>query len=518
MTHTESLPRDPRQATDLAAFSILLLVWEGIILVILSVWAKYPEGEDGLTDNAYWYQTRDVSIMVFFGFGFLMTYLRRYGFSAICYSFVIAAIVCQWSIIWQLFFEELSHHDAKFDGRRDVGVFHFLHGLFCSAAVLISYGAVLGKINPTQIVVLAFFEPFFFWVNFYVSFLTLKALDIGGGIFLHEFGAYYGLAVTFFVTSKRSKGHPDNVSCYSSDIFSLAGTLFLFIMWPSFNAVTAVPGTPQVRALTNTFLSLCGAVISASVVSRLFSGGKFEMAHMQNSTLAGGVMMGTAGDLNVSVAGAIASGLVAGAISVLGYRYLTPFLSRRLGIQDICGVHNLHGMPGVLGGIISIFVTTGVSQDHPEEFPRGENQGGYQTAALFITFGIAVGGGLFTGFIIWLMDFWAPIGKDDLYNDRAYWQLPSDYEWVVDTDENAVEMEDVEAGADGEKKKRKRNNTFLRPQGRDQLKPRYNRTGSLLDLNAQNGNFAKHDARPPAAPVHVEAEQNDASSSSSESS
>ena len=122
-------------------------------------------------------------------------------------------------------------------------------------------------------------------------------------------------------------------------------------MWPSFNAATADPGSPQLRAMVNTFLSLCGCTVSTFFLSRWLSEGKylslslihscallsflgrFEIVHIQNSTLAGGVVMGVAAHLDIYPAAAIACGAVVGLVSVLGYRFLTPFLSIHLGIQ-----------------------------------------------------------------------------------------------------------------------------------------------------------------------------------------
>ena len=49
----------------------------------------------------------------------------------------------------------------------------------------------------------------------------------------------------------------------------------------------------------------------------------YLQVHIQNSTLAGGVAIGTAADMMVQPWGAVLIGMIAGVISVLGYAYLT---------------------------------------------------------------------------------------------------------------------------------------------------------------------------------------------------
>lgn len=74
-----------------------------------------------------------------------------------------------------------------------------------------------------------------------------------------------------------------------------------------------------------------------------------------NATLAGGVSVGSASDLVVTAGVAMAIGTLAGIVSSLGFIYLGKWLSKKINLQDTCGVHNLHGMPGVLGGCIGAF-------------------------------------------------------------------------------------------------------------------------------------------------------------------
>ena len=66
-----------------------------------------------------------------------------------------------------------------------------------SAAVLISFGVIIGKVNLLQILIMAIIETVFVTVNCYLGYSVLGVNDVGGSIFIHTFGAYFGLAVSF---------------------------------------------------------------------------------------------------------------------------------------------------------------------------------------------------------------------------------------------------------------------------------------------------------------------------------
>lgn len=42
---------------------------------------------------------QDVHVMIFIGFGYLMTFLRKYGFSATGFNLLVAALVIQWAFL-----------------------------------------------------------------------------------------------------------------------------------------------------------------------------------------------------------------------------------------------------------------------------------------------------------------------------------------------------------------------------------------------------------------------------------
>lgn len=65
-------------------------------------------------------------------------------------------------------------------------------------------------------------------------------------------------------------------------------------------------------------------IVTTFVLSAIVSHeNKLDMVHVQNSTLAGGVAVGSVCNLLIGPHGAVLIGIVAGTVSVLGYRYLS---------------------------------------------------------------------------------------------------------------------------------------------------------------------------------------------------
>lgn len=104
-------------------------------------------------------------------------------------------------------------------------------------------------------------------------------LDVGGSIFVHVFGAYFGLAVSR-VLYRWEYGVRDfntlKFTTKTTDLFSMIGTIFLWMYWPSFNSALAAEELQQ-RAVMNTYFALAACCVVTFICSYLFHGGKFSM-------------------------------------------------------------------------------------------------------------------------------------------------------------------------------------------------------------------------------------------------
>ena len=132
-------------------------------------------------------------MMLFGGFGFLMTFLKKYGLSAVGLTMIIIVEVTQFSLI---VFGLLKVDTAK-EFVIKIGFLDIVEAGLISAAVLISFGVVLGKVNPLQLLFMGLVEAVFCVINMHVAYSIMGIVDVGGSIVVHTFGAYFGLAVSF---------------------------------------------------------------------------------------------------------------------------------------------------------------------------------------------------------------------------------------------------------------------------------------------------------------------------------
>jgi ammonium transporter Rh len=433
-------------------FTLLVTLFHVIFIALFGFFGKYTADalpSDGLPPTTEYLNSKyplfqDVHVMIFVGFGFLMTFLRRYGFSAVSVNLLLAAFTIEWGILVRGF---TSHEFSEF-GYFSISLESLLTADFAAAVVLITMGALLGKLSPTQYLLVAFLETPAALITEHFIVHNLEVNDVGGSIIVHAFGAYFGLACSRVLYRNYWQNEENANSIYHSDIFSMIGALFLWIYWPSFNAAVASPEDARHRALINTYLSLIACTITTFLVSQLVNKHRhFDMVHIANSTLAGGVAIGTTANVILSPMHALILGTIAGVLSVVGYQFITPFLSSKLRIQDTCGVNNLHGMPGILAGLASVafcFIIDPSEYRHSAstiypaiqtlDNPNGRTsaqQALYQLAGLGVALLVSIVTGAITGAILRLQ-LWNQIREKNLYTDTGYFHLPQDYEFITD--------------------------------------------------------------------------------------
>lgn len=101
------------------------------------------------TKNAHYAMFMDVHCMIFVGFGFLMVFMKSYSWTAVGFNFLIACWACQltyllghfWNYACKWEIREYKEYKYPLD-------FEMLFmAEFGAAAVLITFGALLGKLN-----------------------------------------------------------------------------------------------------------------------------------------------------------------------------------------------------------------------------------------------------------------------------------------------------------------------------------------------------------------------------------
>ncbi len=322
-----------------------------------------------------------IMAMLLIGFGFLMVFVRGYGLSALTATYLMVAVAIPGYFLLKT---------SGWFGHAATGVESLVLTEFAAASLLICAGAVLGRLKMWQYLMLAvLFLPAYMlneWILLEGGWgLVARGafVDTGGSIVIHAFGALFGLGVAVSMTTRLEQDLPV-ASDATSDRFSLLGSMVLWVFWPSFCAALVAPEMIPATVM-NVVLALCGSTLLTYLATVLLRR-EIDAADIANATLAGGVAIGSTCD-QVSLPVAFLIGAIAGFISTFGFAVIQAKLQKGLRLVDTCGVSNLHGIPGVFGGLAAMVFVGGI--DHAA-----------QGLGIAVTVVVAVVAGLIAGKVL----------------------------------------------------------------------------------------------------------------------
>ena len=352
------------------------------LLTGLTATATLAQGDSNAIIEVQMYNRAiHIMAMLLIGFGFLMVFVRGYGLSALTatYLMVAAAIPGYFLLKTSGLFGHAAH-----------GIEGLILTEFAAASLLICAGAVLGRLKMWQYMVLALLFLPAYMLNEWILLeggLGLVAVgafvDTGGSIVIHAFGALFGLGVAISMTTRQARDVPVE-SDATSDRFSLLGSMVLWVFWPSFCGALVAPEMIPATVM-NVIFALCGSTLLTYFATMLLRRG-IDAADIANATLAGGVAIGSTCD-QVSLPVAFLIGAVAGFVSTFGFAVIQEKLQKGLRLVDTCGVSNLHGIPGLLGGLAALVFVSGIDR-------------GAQWLGIGVTVGVAVVTGLVAGRVL----------------------------------------------------------------------------------------------------------------------
>jgi len=363
--------------------TLLLLLIIGFPLLTLAGESAASALPSSVADDQMYNRAIHIMAMLLIGFGFLMVFVRKYGRSALTATFLLVSISLPVYMLGNVM--HLNYDTPEIQ--------RLILAEFAAASLLIAAGAVLGRLKMQQYVLLGLlFIPFYMvneWLVLQGGLGLIKAgsvIDTGGSIVIHAFGAIFGLGVALTMTTKQ-EFEKTIESDSTSDRYSMLGSMMLWIFWPSFCAAL-VPPDKMPHTVVNVILALCGSTLTTYLVSVSIRK-KISIADIANAALAGGVAIGaTCADASHTVA--VFIGVMAGGLSTFGFAVIQERQQKWMKLIDTCGVTNLHGLPGLMGGLAALPIIKGLRMES-------------QLLGIVITIAMAFLTGMITGKILPLM-------------------------------------------------------------------------------------------------------------------
>lgn len=400
-------PRQPKKFHLLTL--IIILIYHFLMIALIGICFKF----DFSNDEKYNF-FQDVHIMLFIGFGYLYTMLKDHQWSSVIIVLFFETISIEFSFFCYYLWLNTFTKSTKWE-KQKINFSNLIYIEYYSATILVSLGAIIGKLTIIQYFFVAILETLCASFNFFLCYTKIEAIDNGGAMYVFTFGAIFGVVMSIILFCRENENvkilnNPHLSSDYYSNIFSFIGTLFLWIYFPSFNTANIqifyykdIHDIMKYRGILNTYLSMIGSIISTFIVSPLIYNGKIKIEHLLNASYVGGVIIGGCCTICSHFWAAILIGTIGGALSTFCLWKLKQIL-KNYKLEDTLGILHIFGIPGILGGFLTcIFIGSEKESIIKEIFNKDikrSSQAGLQVGAIMVTISIAGLSGLISGFIV----------------------------------------------------------------------------------------------------------------------
>lgn len=374
---------------------------------------------------------QDINIMVFVGFGILHTYLKHHSWTSITVTFLMATFSIELGIFSIYIFRHAFKEEFM---KNEFNLELIIESILNSAAILVSSGLILGKLSLPQYAIMALLETIFCSLNYGLIKVKIEATDAGGCLYVHTFGAIFGLAlylVLFCSTKEKQKSIDNEIyngGSYISNVTTFIGSLIIWCYFPSFNSALTKRGSFKYRAIINTYLSLCGSVMGTFSITPLFYEGRFRMKQILYGSFVGGVLISGCCSICEHHWAALLVGFLGGGIASFLISIVRPYLYK-WGLQESSCILHVHGIPGILGGFLTaIFIGAKKEKDGSNYWAYDPNrkkilQAGADIGAIFITIGISFVGGIASGYLIKVINCGKP---ENYFVDCEFFEVEDD--------------------------------------------------------------------------------------------
>ena len=272
---------------------------------------------------------------------FLMGFIKKFEW----HVNVASLLVCASSWIFWVILEVwgLDHYWDDYEGAGLWSATIQGNAIVCAITAIVAIGWFIGEIQLWQYIPAGALFALSQFLAYYINNsgkVIENLVDPGGATLVHMFAAYWGMGVAVAIRDKRAFNEPMYCSTHSVQ-FAWLSSLLLFILWPSFITLF-FKGALAIEGMNVCYAAGVGSILSAFIVDLLLEKKLNPLVYAY--ALLGGPVAISTGMFVYGVWGGLLCGAIGGVISVLAFVFLHGPLTRALGVMDVMGVHNLHGV------------------------------------------------------------------------------------------------------------------------------------------------------------------------------